>query len=203
MSDTKKFTFIGVTEDLKTKFKALLKEFNIVATPVIPATQAAPVKKFGEAVLKDDTIIKWEGEMPLGVGVALLVIDPANPEGFLPMPDGDHELKDGSKITVEAGMVKVYTPAAAPVTPPPATDTAAVLQRIESEIAGLKSKFSEVEKDLTDKLNAEIEANKKLNEVLTNTVKNGFEIFALAMDTPTADPVDPPTGKVKKGIFEK
>jgi hypothetical protein len=52
---------------------------------------------FEEAKLADGiTIIKWEG--PLAEGTSVMVVSES---GEVPAPDGEHELQDGRKITVE------------------------------------------------------------------------------------------------------
>lgn len=187
MSDNKS-KFIGVTEELKGRFKALLQEFNVM--PVAPIANVAPVvtptpeaKKFGEATLKDGTVVKWEGEQ-LVSGVPLLVIDPNSPEGFLPAPDGNHEMQDGTVIVVEGGLVKEVK-AVAPVAP----EVAPVVT------PDMTAQFSKIEKDkeaLEVKFNAEIESLKKSNEELTKFIKGFTAMFSEAMDTPMADPIETP-----------
>ena len=49
---------------------------------------------FETAMLKDGTIVKWEGE--LAVGTAILV---ETAEGDIPAPDATHELEDGTLVT--------------------------------------------------------------------------------------------------------
>lgn len=208
MEAKKEFKFSGITEDFKNAFKALLKEFNVTPAPVTPAVTpaatAAPLVKFGEAETKDGTKIRWEGDMPLMVGSAITVIDPANPEGFLPAPVGELELKDGTKLTIEKGLVSVLVPVTPPaVTPPPAMpDMAAQMAEVKAEFAIQFAAVTKEKTDLETKLNAEIEFNKKQIEGLTKTVKDVFELFAKAMDLPTAEPIEVPTKKVRKGIFE-
>lgn len=198
-----KHKFIGITDELKDKFKALLKEFNVVPvtpTPVTPA-QPAPVAKFGEAKLKDGTVIKWEGEQPLSAGLALLIIDPNNPEGFLPAPDGEHELEDGTVVVVEGGLVKEVKAVAAPEVPMSA--------EVVAQFAEITEKFNAVSKEKSEleaTLKSEIEANKKAVETLTNTVKEMFNLLGEAMDVPTANPVEVPQtskGTKKERLLEK
>lgn len=207
MSDIKKFTFIGVTDDLKTKFKALLKEFNVTATPVAPLAvapvAAAPVAKFGEATLTDGTVIKWEGETALAVETPLMVIDPANPEGFLPIPDGSYETADGIKFTTLEGKVtEVIAPEVvaevAPATTEVAPGMSAQVAKLREDLDNLISKFSIVDNSVEVKLKAEIES---LKTELTNsnkTVKEMFSLFGEALDTPTSNPVEAPKAMSKK-----
>lgn len=54
-----------------------------------------------EAKLADGiTIVKWDGELAEGTAVSVV-----SEEGEIPAPDGDHELQDGRKITIEGGKV--------------------------------------------------------------------------------------------------
>ena len=60
---------------------------------------------FGEAVLVDGTIVKWDGE--LMEGTALVVV---SPEGEVSAPDGTHELNDGTIIETAGGLVLSIAP---------------------------------------------------------------------------------------------
>lgn len=197
--------FKGEIGKFKEGISNLIKEFNVVfapvPTPVAPATPVTPVAKFGEATTKDNTVIKWEGEMPLAVGTPLMVIDPANPNGFLPMPDGEVELMDGTKLTVKEGKVEVLTPVAQAPATPQAPDMTAQVAQMKAEIETVKENFSKEKSELETKHNAEIENMKKQMDAVAKIVKEGFEMFASALDVPTADPVTTPT-KVTKGFFD-
>jgi len=57
-------------------------------------------EKFGEAILVDGTIVKWDGD--LVEGAALIVV---LPEGEVAAPDGIHELEDGTIIETAGGLV--------------------------------------------------------------------------------------------------
>lgn len=191
MSEKSNKKFIGVTPELKDRFKALLKEFNVMPvapvtnTPVIPATPAPEAKKFGEATLKDGTVVKWEGEQ-LIAGVPLMVIDPNNPEGFLPAPDGEHEVADGTIIVVEGGIVKEVKAVA------PATPEAPAMPDMSAQFKAVEDKFNSEKKELETKFTSEIESLKKANEDLSKFVKGFTQMFSEAMDTPTADPIETP-----------
>lgn len=188
MSNTK---FIGITDELKGKFKALLAEFNVIPQPVTPAPVVAapvvtePVKKFGEAKTKDGTIIKWEGDAPYAVGTVLMVIDPANPEGFLPAPDGEVVLEDGTVLTIEGGAIKEIKPAApaAPEVPavPAMPDMSKQFAEVEQKFADLKKEKEDSEKALRDEI-----------AKLTGSVKQMFSLLGEAMETPTANPIEDP-----------
>ena len=198
--------FKGEIGKFKEGISNLIKEFNVVfapvtATPTVPATPATPVAKFGEATTKDNTVIKWEGDMPLAVGTPLMVIDPANPNGFLPMPDGEVELTDGTKLTVKEGKVEVLTPVASTETPAMPDMTAQVAQ-MSAEIKAVKENFSKEKSELEANHKAEIEVLKKQMDSVAKIVSEGFQMFASALDVPTADPVQTPTQSNKKGFFD-
>jgi len=59
---------------------------------------------FGEAVLADGTIIKWDGDLVEGVAV-MKVTD----EGELSLEDGSFVLEDGRTIEVRGGLVAAIT----------------------------------------------------------------------------------------------
>ena len=197
--------FKGEIGKFKEGISNLIKEFNVVfapvPTPVAPATPVTPVAKFGEATTKDNTVIKWEGDAPLAVGTPLMVIDPTNPNGFLPMPDGEVELMDGTKLTVKEGKVEVLTPITQAPATPQAPDMTAQVAQMKAEIETVKENFSKEKSELETKHNAEIENMKKQMDAVAKIVKEGFEMFASALDVPTADPVTTPT-KVTKGFFD-
>lgn len=67
-------------------------------------------QKFKEAKLKDGiTIIKYDGDMP-AVGMPVMTI---TEQGELPMPDGEHELEDGTIMVIVGGVISEIKPAAA------------------------------------------------------------------------------------------
>lgn len=59
-------------------------------------------QKFMDVKLKDGTILSYEGDMP-SVGIPLFVIDEKGER--LPVPDGEHELEDGTIIVSSGGMI--------------------------------------------------------------------------------------------------
>lgn len=195
--------FKGEIGKFKEGIQNLIKEFNVVFAPLnptVPATPATPVAKFGEATTKDNTVIKWEGEAPLAVGTPLMVIDPANPNGFLPMPDGEVELMDGTKLTVKEGKVEVLTPVEAP---PATPDMTAQVAQMSADIEAVKANFSKEKTELEEKHKAEIEVLKKQMDSVAKIVSEGFQMFASALEVPTADPIETPAISNKKGFFDK
>ena len=57
-------------------------------------------EKFGEAILVDGTIVKWEGDLVEGATLVVVL-----PEGEVAAPDGVHELEDGTIIETAGGLV--------------------------------------------------------------------------------------------------
>lgn len=198
--------FKGEIGKFKEGISNLIKEFNVVFAPVTATpttavtTPATPVAKFGEATAKDGTVIKWEGETALAVGTPLMVIDPANPNGFLPMPDGEVELADGTKLTVKEGKVEVLVPVEVAPATPAAPDMTAQVAQMSAEIKAVKENFSKEKTELETKHNAEIENMKKQMDAVAKIVSEGFKMFSEALDVPTADPVQTPTKKT--GFFD-
>jgi len=56
---------------------------------------------FGEAVLSDGTIIKWEGDLVEGVAVTKVLEDGSE----VSLEDGSHVLEDGRTLEVRGGLV--------------------------------------------------------------------------------------------------
>lgn len=204
-----KVDFSKATKEQLEKLKALCVEFNLIPAPVNPnPAPVPPVKKFGEAKLKDGTVIKWEGEQPLTVGASLLVIDPANPEGFLPMPNTPEEgiaLEDGTVIKVVDGKITELIPA---TVTPPAPDMSAQVEQIQKQFNEVTEKFNTVAKEketLEGELKTvkeEFEGLKKSNEETNAKLKETLEVFAKAMETPASNPVEEPA-YIKSGIGSK
>jgi len=202
MSETK-FKFKNLKKETLDKLTALAEAFNIIqpVNPVpVPSTPAPEVKKFGEGKLKDGTVIKWEGEA-LAVGVPVMVIDPANPNGFLPHPDASIELEDGTKITVKDGKVSELTPAQAPAVDPNAGAMSAMVAQMSKELSEVKSQFAAVTKEKTElevKLSAQITEAKKETADTKQLVKQLFELVQEMIETPQAEPIVKPENKLSK-----
>ena len=206
-----KFDFSKITSEQVEKLKALCVEFNLMPSSTAPIAQPtptpAPVQKFGEGTLKDGTVIKWEGDAPLAVGTSLLVIDPSNPEAFLPMPDGEVELADGTKLVVKDSKVESLTPVT-PVTPP-APDMTAQVAQMSEQLKEVSEKFEAVSKE-KETLNvelsaskAEIESVKKSLEETNAKLKETLEMFSKVLEAPASEPIETPANKPMSGIGSK
>ena len=160
------------------KLSGLVSKFN--AEPTTEQT-------FIDAKLMDGTIIRYES---LEVGMPLLVIDEAGNE--LPAPDGEHELEDGTKVTVEAGIItevaskEEEAPEAeeAPIEQPMAaveTVSKEDFETLKNEVADLKTKFEEFS-TTNETLSAD-------NIAMKEIVKETFAIVEKLAKVPSDNPV--------------
>jgi len=135
----------------------------------------------------DGTIIRYES---LEVGMPLLVIDEAGNE--LPAPDGEHELEDGTKVTVEAGIItevaskeeEAPEEEEMPIEQPMAaveTVSKEDFETLKNEVADLKSKFEEFS-TTNETLSAD-------NIAMKEIVKETFSIVEKLANVPTENPV--------------
>jgi hypothetical protein len=149
---------------------------------------------FEEAKLADGiTIIKWEG--PLAEGTSVMVVSES---GEVPAPDGEHELQDGRKITVENGKVTVLVlpeapaemPEEAPVEieieakqemaedlKPMVEECMAKIMKMEEMISELQSKISEKMSSAEEKMNSQKEAFSKLVEIVEKLADAPSEVI--------------------------
>ena len=165
------------------KLSGLVSKFNADTTTETKET-------FVDAKLMDGTIIRYES---LEVGMPLMVIDEAGNE--LPAPDGEHELEDGTKVTVEGGIIteiatkaeeapEAETPEEMPIEQPMAaveTVSKEDFETLKSEVADLKSKFEEF-----SKTNETLSAD---NVAMKEIVKETFSIVEKLAAIPTENPV--------------
>jgi hypothetical protein len=160
------------------KLSGLVSKFN--AEPTTEQT-------FIDAKLVDGTIIRYES---LEVGMPLLVIDEAGNE--LPAPDGEHELEDGTKITVESGIIteiatkeeKAPEVEEMPIEQPMAaveTVSKEDFEALKSEVENLKTIFKEF-----TKTNETLSAD---NVAMKEIVKETFSIVEKLAKVPSDNPV--------------
>ena len=161
------------------KLSGLVSKFNAEPTTETKET-------FIDAKLMDGTIIRYES---LEVGMPLLVIDEAGNE--LPAPDGEHELEDGTKVTVEAGIITEVASKEeeapeekAPIEQPMAaveTVSKEDFETLKNEVAELKTKFEEFS-TINETLSAD-------NIAMKEIVKETFSIVEKLANVPTENPV--------------
>ena len=160
------------------KLSGLVSKFN--AEPTTEQT-------FIDAKLMDGTIVRYE---KLEVGMPLLVIDEAGNE--LPAPDGEHELEDGTKVTVEAGIItevaskEEEAPEAeeAPIEQPMAAVESVSkedFETLKNEVADLKTKFEEFS-TTNETLSAD-------NIAMKEIVKETFAIVEKLAKVPSDNPI--------------
>ena len=163
------------------KLSGLVSKFNADTTTG---------QTFVDAKLIDGTIIRYES---LEVGMPLMVIDEAGNE--LPAPDGEHELEDGTMVTVEAGIItevaskeeempEAEMPEEAPIEQPMAaaeTVSKEDFETLKSEVADLKTKFEEFTKTN--------EALASENVTMKKIVKETFSIVEKLANVPSENPV--------------
>ena len=160
------------------KLSGLVSKFN--AEPTTEQT-------FIDAKLMDGTIVRYE---KLEVGETLLVIDEAGNE--LPAPDGEHELEDGTKVTVEAGIItevaskEEEAPEAeeAPIEQPMAAVESVSkedFETLKNEVADLKTKFEEFS-TTNETLSAD-------NIAMKEIVKETFSIVEKLAKVPSDNPI--------------
>jgi hypothetical protein len=144
-------------------------------------TEEAPMS-FEEAKLADGiTIVKWEG--PLAEGTSVMVVSES---GEVPAPDGEHELQDGRKITVENGKVTALeVPEVKPTEEEPGVEIeieaeqkmaedylpmieamGAKIMKMEEMLAALEAKIAEKMGATEEKMNTQKDAFSKLVEIV-------------------------------------
>lgn len=144
-----------------------------------------------EAVLKDGTIVRYEGE--LAEGVAIMVV---TPEGEMPAPDGEHELEDGTIITVAEGKVTAITPAE------PSVEVEVEAGDYKKEMGVAMSKID----DLTQKIAALEKANEAQKSQISQLVKfcqQNIELVQQLADMPAAQPSPTPQPIAKLSKHEE
>ena len=161
------------------KLSGLVSKFNADTTTETKET-------FVDAKLMDGTIIRYES---LEVGMPLMVIDEAGNE--LPAPDGEHELEDGTKVTVEGGIIteiaskqEEMPEEEMPIEQPMAaveTVSKEDFETLKYEVADLKTKFEEFSKT-NETLASE-------NVAMKEIVKETFSIVEKLAAIPTENPV--------------
>lgn len=102
-----KLALIAAFAFLAVPFAAQANEHAAPVTPAAEATKAAPVEA-KEVTLKDGTKVVIEGETVSVVGA-----DGAKTAA----PDGEHELADGTKVTVKEGKLVAPTAPVVPAAP--------------------------------------------------------------------------------------
>jgi hypothetical protein len=149
---------------------------------------------FEEAKLADGiTIVKWEG--PLAEGTSVVVVSES---GEVPAPDGEHELQDGRKITVENGKVTALVLPEAPAEMPEEApieieieakqkmaedympmieEMGAKIMKCEEMILELQTKMKEMMSSTEEKMGSQKEAFSKLVEIVEKLADAPSEVI--------------------------
>jgi hypothetical protein len=140
---------------------------------------------FETAMLKDGTIVKWEGELSVGTIVMVETAD-----GDIPAPDATHELEDGTLVTTLDGVVTEIVK--------PEMETPEVEISVEAEEFATVSHFNEVVESLESKiaqLTASIESlvSERVShkEAMSKVVELVEKMIDLPSDEPTKKPHTP------------
>jgi hypothetical protein len=144
---------------------------------------------FEEAKLADGiTIVKWEG--PLAEGTSVVVVSES---GEVPAPDGEHELQDGRKITVENGKVTALVlpevPSEMPEEAPIEIEIEAAAEtKVEEMVSALEAKVAKME-EMVAALEAKIAEKMGSTEEKMGSQKEAFsklvEIVEKLADAPS------------------
>jgi hypothetical protein len=159
------------------KLSGLVSKFNNE-----PTTE----QTFIDAKLMDGTIVRYES---LEVGMPLFVIDEAGNE--LPAPDGEHTLEDGTKVTVEGGiLIEVATKEEeAPEEEMPIEQPMATVESVSKEdFEALKLEVENL-RTVFDQFTTSNELLAKNNIELKAIVKETFSIVEKLAKVPTDNPV--------------
>lgn len=188
------------------KLKGLIEKFNV--EPIVTTEQS-----FTEAKLMDGVTIVQFDAPELSQGVAVNVV---TPEGILPMPDGEYELEDGSKLVVMGGLVAEYEKAEAmpedetnapvavaePTTPATGemeVKTApkrVIKSQVEEHIFSLELEgFEPIKVDFSSMFKALVDENKALKDI-------NKEMFGIVKAI-SSEPSVTPTEKVNKPFSVK
>lgn len=137
---------------------------------------------FETAMLKDGTIVKWEGELSVGT---IVMVETA--EGDIPAPDATHEIEDGTLVTTLDGVVTEIVK--------PEMETPEVEISVEAEEFATVSHFNEVVESLESKiaqLTASIESlvseRTSHKEAMSKVVELVEKMIDLPSDEPTKKP---------------
>lgn len=160
-----------------TKLKAdILKlEANLAPNPTpapTPAPAPAPLA-LSEAKTKDGKIVSYEGELKEGAMVNIMDDATGLP---IPAPTGDHELEDGTIVTIADGIVTTVKKVEAPTAPAPPS-----MEEMQTQLSAQKK---EIETAYEAKLSAQNkELNNKLDE-LSKIVLSQIKMVDTLINTP-------------------
>ena len=140
---------------------------------------------FETAMLKDGTIVKWEGELSVGT---IVMVETA--EGDIPAPNATHELEDGTLVTTLDGIVTEIVK--------PEMEAPEVEISVEAEEFATVSHFNEVVESLESKISALTASIESLvaervshKEAMSKVVELVEKVIDLPSEEPTKKPHAP------------
>lgn len=141
---------------------------------------------FETAMLKDGTIVKWEGELSVGT---IVMVETA--EGDIPAPNATHELEDGTLVTTLDGIV---TEIVKPEMEAPEVE----IEVVATEEFATVSHFNEVVESLESKISALTASIESLvaervshKEAMSKVVELVEKVIDLPSEEPTKKPHAP------------
>lgn len=137
---------------------------------------------FETAMLKDGTIVKWEGELSVGT---IVMVETA--EGDIPAPNATHELEDGTLVTTLDGIVTEIVK--------PEMEAPEVEISVEAEEFATVSHFNEVVESLESKisdLTASIESLVAERVAHKQAMSKVVELVEKVIDLPSEEPTKKP-----------
>lgn len=177
----------ALTPEEKKALKANIVQLNEqVAAPAAPAVQLTEMKT------KDGKVLTIDGE--LKEGATVMLVDPTN--GPSQAPDGDHELEDGTIITVAGGLVTMVKPVSAPE---PAAEMAQVVQQMEAKFS---AQTKEIEKSYSVKLAEQKKDFEDKLKDLSNKVLLTSQLLDKIIETPI-DTIEFSAAKSSKALTEE
>lgn len=137
---------------------------------------------FETAMLKDGTIVKWEGELSVGT---IVMVETA--EGDISAPNATHELEDGTLVTTLDGIVTEIVK--------PEMEAPEVEISVEAEEFATVSHFNEVVESLESKisaLTASIESLVAERVAHKEAMSKVVELVEKVIDLPSEEPTKKP-----------
>lgn len=180
--------------DIKETIKKMLGDEKFAALKKLVMSEEKPEpapETFKDAKLKDGTVVRYEGDTP-AEGAKIMVI---SEEGETPAPDGDHEMEDGTVITVAGGMIAAVKPIEAKKEEEP-------IQAVSVEDFKASKKEVLIIKDSIKSLEAENKILKTEMQSSKKVIAGIFEIMEKIAELPSEEPIEKPKVSFKKAEKE-
>lgn len=116
------------------------------------------------AKLSDGLEIRWNGELVNGTDVVVV-----NPEGIEPLKDGNHELEDGTILTIADGKIQAVTQAT--IVPDMDTEFKTQIEGLTAEIEALKATLTSVQASAETQATESTQAVAELKEAFSKALE--------------------------------